>query len=229
MDKIVVVSEELKTLASERLELDPNRIAVITPSTVPRVQEARNSSYPTRIVCPATSTYREGLELLIRSISLVKRRFPDVQLFLTKKGDTLFRTMKFARELGVEPIYFYYPQAEDFYAFLASCDIGVVTSSNDVTRMVSYPAKLYDFMSVGIPIVANDVGGWTRIIRDANGGILTSSTPESLASAICEMISDPKRAHQLGQNGLEYLRSNLSAEKRVKQFYDVLVNAASHS
>jgi len=84
-------------------------------------------------------------------------------------------------------------------------------------------------MSVGLPIVANDVGAWTRYIRESGCGILTDSTSQSLAKGLLELLQNPQLIHELGQNGLNYLRSILRPDKLLKDIYDVLVKASTSS
>src|SRR6266568_1577128 len=222
VDMILVVSNELGYRLSMKYSIASQRFVVIDPCIAPRVAEPKRSQMRSKVVCPATSTHREGLELLLRGMAIVQRDFPQSQLFLTRKGDTLSKMQRLAKELRVHPEYFYFPDISRFYAFLQNCDIGVVTSSRDMTRLVSYPAKLYDYLAVGLPIVANDIGGWSRIIRDAEAGILTDSTPEALAGGISTLMRDPARAFELGNNGLEYLRSKLRPQERLETLLKVL-------
>ena len=225
VDRLVVVSGELGSRLSLKYSISPRKIVVVDPCIQPKVLHAKKSKILSKVVCPATSTYREGLELLLRSMSIVQRSFPESQIFLTRKGDTLSKIRHLANELKVNTKYFYFPDITRFYEFLQQCDIGVVTSSRDITRLISYPAKLYDYLAVGLPIVANDVGGWSRIIRDSRAGILTDSTPEGLANGILDLIRDPDRACELGNNGLEYLRSFLHPENRLETFHGLLAGA----
>ncbi len=224
-DTIVVVSQELGARLTEKYSISPDRIVVIDPCVLPRAKQARKLTTLSKIVCPATSTYREGLELLLRSMSLVQRDFPETQLFLTRKGDTLSKTKQLAKQLKIRTDYFYFADIMRFYRFLQQCDIGIVTSSEGVTRRISYPAKLYDYLAVGLPIVANDIGGWSQVIRDSGAGILTDSSPEGLATGISSLIRDPQRAFELGSNGLNYLRSELNPESRLEAFNQALTSA----
>ncbi len=227
VDRIIVVSDELRNSMATKFDLDKGKINVVNPCAFPRVQEPK-SRVPSRIVCAATNTYREGLELLLRSMKIVQSKFPEAELFLTKKGELQARVKQMANELDIHPHYSYYPRMGDFLNFLASCDIGIITSLIDVTRVVSYPAKLYDYMSVGLPIIANDVGGWCHIIKESGAGMLTESSPEALADAICFLMSNPERAQQMGKNGLNYLRWTLRPEKTLDDFYNVLLAASLH-
>jgi len=219
-DMLTVVSEEMKTFLVNRYGLSEDHLVVLLPSSVPRVKKAKRVENPSKIVVSGMATYRERLDLIIRAVPIIKREYPSSELYLTKKGDALNEVHKLASRLNVHPNYFYIASPNDFYRFLSGCHIGVLTSSMDITRLMSYPAKLYDYFSVGLPVVANDIGGWTKIIREKGVGILTESDPKSLAQGILTLLRNPSMIYELGQRGLDLLRTELNPDRPAKILYD---------
>jgi glycosyltransferase involved in cell wall biosynthesis len=219
-DMLTVVSDEMKTFLVNRYDLSEDHVVVLLPSSVPQVKEAKRVEKPSKIVFSGMATYRERLDLIIRAMPIIQREYPSSELYLTKKGDILNEVRKLANELSVHPNYFYIPSPDDFYRFLSGCHIGVLTSSTDITRLMSYPAKLYDYFSVGLPVVANDIGGWTKIIKEKGAGILTESDPKSLAQGILRLLDNPSMIYELGQRGLDLLRTELNPDRPAKILYD---------
>lgn len=228
-DIAIVVSDELKTYLNTKLSMPRERIEVVGPCMDPKFDDAKRVERPRRLVFSGMANWRERFDLILGSMRHVLQSFPDAELYATRKGDQLDSMRRIATELGVSPRYFYFSDSQSFYRFLRGCHIGLISSQNDIARRLAYPAKIWDYMAVGLPIVANDVGAWSRFIRESGAGILTDSTPEAFADGVTEIMNDPNLAYEMGQNGLSYLRTTMKANLTVRQFIDTLTRAAHSS
>jgi glycosyltransferase involved in cell wall biosynthesis len=226
MDYLVALTEEMKAYLVEEYFVEPERVVPIMHAVRPRVRKAKKVPKPSRIVHSGTFSYRERTDMLLRSMPFVLKEYSSAELYMTKKGDDLKKALRMAEQLKVSPRYFYFHSPSNFYNFLKNCHIGIITSSDDIARRVGCPAKVFDYMSVGLPVVANDVGIWTRLIRESGGGILTESTPSALAKGILELLHNPELIYEMGEKGLNFLRRVLDPEKTLKDYYDVLIHAS---
>jgi len=150
------------------------------------------------------------------------KRYPSARFYLTRKGAKLRKIRRLALKLGVFPEFTWFSSSEDFFHFLESCDIGVISSTTNIARMMAYPQKFYDYLSAGLPVVANDIGAWTKIIKENRVGVVTDNDPEAFAEGILELLENPKLIHEYGQRGIELVRQELnyyrSAEKLVSLY-----------
>lgn len=137
----------------------------------------------------------------------VKEKMPNVEFGVTRKGDLLKPLQEMAKTLGVEPEYFWFQNLEKTLKFLSSCHIGVLPTTNDVSSRISMPSKLFDYMSVGLPVIANDVGGWTDIIKKNNLGRVSRDDPVDFANCILELLSDPEELIKCGNNGIQLIKN----------------------
>jgi glycosyltransferase involved in cell wall biosynthesis len=85
--------------------------------------------------------------------------------------------------------------------------VGVLPSSDDLARRMGTPVKLFNYMSVGLPIVANDIGGWTEIIKQEKVGIITNSDPKSFAEAIVNITNNPRSMQEYSIRSLELIKT----------------------
>lgn len=228
VDSVVVVSEELKAYFVEQYQIPSDRITPIGPCMEPRVSEAKSVTDPSKLVFSGMLNYRERFDLLLRSLPYIMEGFPKTELYATRKGDQIRVMQRLARQLNIRPTYFYYNDPAEFYSFLKTCHIGLLASSNDPARLFAYPSKIWDYFSVGLPIVANDVGGWSRFIRDSGAGILTDDTPRGFAQGVVSLMEDPDLIFEMGQRGLEFIRTRMKPESLVKQFRRVLEHVAQN-
>jgi len=75
------------------------------------------------------------------------------------------------------------------------------------------PSKLFDYMSVGLPVVANDVGGWTDIIKRYNLGRISEDNPINFANGIIELLSNPEELIRCGHNGIRAIKETYNWSK----------------
>jgi glycosyltransferase involved in cell wall biosynthesis len=63
----------------------------------------------------------------------------------------------------------------------------------------SFPYVILEAMSVGLPIVASNVGGIQEALRDGQDGRLVEPRdPDPLAGALIELLEDPIRGERMG-------------------------------
>lgn len=220
-DAVIAVSEEAKKFFKEFYKVPEEKTTVVPGGAIPRVSRAKKADNPTKIVFSGMITYRENVELLIKSMPIILSQYPSAKFYLTRKGDKAEEIMKLAAKMQLNPEFFYYPSQEGFFNFLKDTDIGVLTSTSDIPRKIAYPAKLFDYMSVGLPIVSNDVGGWVRIIKENRLGIVTGNTPEEFAEAILKLLKNPHMIYECGQRGLELIKTRFNYDTSAKILYDL--------
>lgn len=214
VDLSVVVSKEMQRYVASSYNI--RKIAVVPPGSRPRIQSFKKKVLPFKAVYSGLVSYREHVDLFIRSMKYVSKKFPNTNYFMTNKGESLKRVKKLATQLTVRPNYFWYPSQDEFYKFLASCHVGVVPSLNDPARKMGTPAKLFDYMSVGLPVVANAIGAWTNIIKDEKIGILTDNNPKSFASGILRLLDNPTLLKEYGERGLALIRTKFNWDNSAK-------------
>lgn len=223
----IVVSEQMKSYVHSEYGIGNRDIYVVPPGGRLRAPQMEERPFPPKVIFAGLVSFREHVDLFVGSMPIVSEKRSDVRFFITKKGGALKRIQKLAEQLKVNPNYFWYPHEKQFYEFMMSCHIGVLPSKNDLARRMGTPAKLFAYMSVGLPVVANDVGGWTDIIKQENAGILTAGNPQSFASAILELLDDTELRLRCGRRGLEAVKTRYSWDNSAKillQAYKSLLN-----
>jgi len=103
--------------------------------------------------------------------------------------------------------------------FLAKANIGISILEKNEYYNKSPPQKIFEYMAVGLPTIANDIPTHTDYIKDGyNGFIITSA--EEMAEAILTLTYDKTRYKQLSENaktsaqkyGLEKVQSQLKED-----------------
>lgn len=116
---------------------------------------------------------------------------------------------------------------EELASKLGKSMVGLVCTHMVAEYPESYPVKMFEYMSAGIPVVASECPLWRQIVTEANCGILVDPMdPQAIASAIEELIEDPRRAEQMGRNGRNAVEAQYnwrSQEEKLLQLYERLI------
>lgn len=205
VDLTVSLSDAMREYVLSNYEIDPSRVVVIPPGGRLFLDEYVERPLPPKVVYAGMVSYRKHVDLFVRSMPYVKDERANVEFYITRKGDLLASVQKLAQKLKVDPSYFWFADFEKTLKFLSSCHIGALPTTNDISARISMPSKLFDYLSVGLPIVANDVGGWTDIIKNNDVGRVTPDDPHDFAKSILELLESPEQMAECGRRGMELI------------------------
>ena len=228
LDHIVVVSEQMRDYVVANYSISCDGVSVVPPGGRPIVDESvlKKREEPFKVVYAGLVSSRENTELFVRSIPFVEKRASSVQFFITEKGEAIGKIKKLAKNLGVKPNFFWYDDYDRVNGFLSSCHMGILCSSDDLARQMGTPVKLFTYLSAGLPIVANDVGGWLRIVKEERVGLLTDNTPEAFASTINQLLGDDDLRIKFSRNALRAVAEKYSWDRSRESLVKVYENFA---
>jgi len=97
-----------------------------------------------------------------------------------------------------------------------------------IGNLVAVPSYIEPFglvaaeaMSLGLPVIASDVGGLAEIVEDGISGILAPpKNANALAAAIENVLNDPELACELGENGRRRVLEKFTMEKMVDRWIE---------
>jgi glycosyltransferase involved in cell wall biosynthesis len=115
------------------------------------------------------------------------------------------------RDLGIAGRVLFTGWRRDLPRICADLNVLVVSSDNEGT-----PVSAIEAMASGCPVVATRVGGLPDLIEDQKTGRLVPPRDvEALASAIIELLNNPKTVRQLSQNAKEAVRDRFIVQRLV--------------
>lgn len=207
----ITISHSLKNFLIKKFgrEYSP-KIKVINNGGIPILNKPKMKVGPPKIINSGMVVQRSNFELFMESMRYLLREYPEAQIYVTKKGEKLKQIMKLAKKMNLNIDFYWKETNKEFIELLSNCHVGVVTSSYNLTRKLGFVAKILDYFSVGIPVVGNDIGGWTSVISEEKVGILSTNDPRDMAEKIIYFIENPEIAYKYGQRAIELLKNKYS-------------------
>ena len=172
------------------------------------------------IVYQGTLDKLRHLEVLIYALAHLKRNGHKVKLLMVGDGNDRGNLEELARHLGLESEVIFTGQVPYFEVpqFIACADVALSPIPPLDIYKVSSPTKLFEYMAMAKPVVANEeIPEHKEVLEQSGGGILVPFTPEAIAQAITELLDNPQKAVEMGQTGREWVVANRTYEVLARQ------------
>jgi len=220
------VSEATKTEIVRRLGMRGEEWRVIV-NGVPtpeghreRVRQELGIQPDARLLLAVGNLYSvKGHDVLVRAMAAVARRenLPTWTLAVAGRGEEREGLERLARELEVDSKVVFLGFREDVGDLLHAADLFVHPS-----RSEGLPLAVIEAMSVGLPVVASDVGGIPEVVSDGVTGILVPPEDvDSLAAGIASLLADPARAEAIGETGRRAARDAYGIDRMVERYLEL--------
>ena len=83
----------------------------------------------------------------------------------------------------------------------AGAGVGLATLLPRPNYLQALPTKLFEYMAMGIPVLASDFPLWRRLVEEAGAGRVAEPSPGPVAQTLVHMVSDPGRLWRYAQSG----------------------------
>ncbi|WP_185974746.1 glycosyltransferase [Deinococcus detaillensis] len=101
---------------------------------------------------------------------------------------------------------------------MGTARIGLLLFHPTPNHLEALPNKLFEYMSVGIPIIASNFPLWTKIINETRCGLVVNpKIPQETAEAIEYLINNQKEAEAMGYRGQEAVENIYSWEPQAQK------------
>lgn len=121
------------------------------------------------------------------------------------------------------------PYAE-MAAVTAGCHVGTLGYTGSLAP-ASLPNRLFEYMSVGVPVVGPIESPWVvQVINEHRAGsTFSNADPRTLADAIDHLYLNPSVAREMGDRGREAIGRRLSWDAQFERIWALLVQESSSS
>lgn len=169
------------------------------------------------------------LDMIIEAFSIVRTLEADVKLLIVGDGNDRLHLQELSESIGHSKDIIFAGKVSyfDMPTILKTATIALCPVPPLDIYMVSSPTKLFEYMIMGIPIIANEeIPEQREAIEESGGGVLAKFDAESFANNIIKLLNDPHEAIDIGIKGRKWVLRNRSYEsmaiKVEKRYFDLL-------
>jgi glycosyltransferase involved in cell wall biosynthesis len=173
---------------------------------------------------------RGSLQIL-RALELVKKEGVNVRWECVGRVDATFKAelISFAKSCDLDEIRIWgYMNASEAWRVMAHCHIGAAILAPQPNYVESYPTKLFEYMALGIPVIASNFPLYRAVVEGERCGICVDPLRiEEIAQAILYLVRNPAIAVKMGESGKRAVEKkyNWNIEKvKLSKFYDELLS-----
>jgi glycosyltransferase involved in cell wall biosynthesis len=223
--KIVVMSKRTAINIADRYNVPQNKIYIVPPgANIPEQLLTIQDSQPERHYRPKQKAFvigfiglfpeRKGLPTIAEAVRLLRAAGYDIRLFVIGNCPPLISQQDGVTHFGAIDKRV---ETDRFIEIVRSVDIGCMLSHAELTGIA-----LLEFLRMGVPIIATDVGGTPDIVGLGAGELVPPDiSPDDLAQHFARMIDEPERLTALQQNAWRR-RHNASWRRAVRELRGVL-------
>ena len=172
---------------------------------------------------------RNGLEIAIRAISMLKDELKQLKLKIIGDGDDILRLSELVTELGlldIVQIIRGMMSLEKLVPIINDADVGIVPILYDEFTRYMLPTKLLEYVAMGKPVICSRTATIEAFFNDTMVQFVSPGNVSELAGAIRELYEHPEKRRLLSVAANQFTRE-YNWEKQKQAYYqliDSLVN-----
>lgn len=208
MEHVFVVAEEqTERLVGVGFDRSKTSVVMNTPDVDYYIDQARqaggaNAGENVLLYIGKVDAHR-GIELLVRAMPSIVRRYPKVKLSIVGDGTEKQHLEALARELGVggQVAFAGWVSFDRVPGLIAASTVCLIPHLRSEHTETTIPNKIFDYMTFAKPVLVSDCAPLMRIVNDAHcGAAFRSGDAADLADKAVRLLGDPER-EAIGENG----------------------------
>lgn len=185
-----------------------------------------------KIIYLGAMSKTRGLLEVIEAFSLVAKERPSWELCLVgssrpKSFEQEMKDLAARRGVGSNVKFIEWVPYEEKERLSSQAAMGVITFLPYSNNTSCLPNKLFDYMLVGLPVIASDFPLYREVVEPAQCGLIVDpSKPEEIARAMEHLIEHPEEARRMGENGRRAVLEKYNWEKeseRLLRIYEAVL------
>jgi glycosyltransferase involved in cell wall biosynthesis len=196
-DAVITVNESMRQRLSA---ISRSPVAVVMNLPDPAVFGPRQPSRPPRagqwLVYSGTIAHRNGLDLVVRALSVLAPEFPRLGFRIIGEGPAVESLLRQAEDEGVaDRVEFrsFVPHHE-IPAVVSDAVAGVSAQREDAFGALVFSVKVAEYVALGLPVICSGTATMRHYFAADELLFFETADPADLARAIRNLLTDPAAA-----------------------------------
>ncbi len=156
--------------------------------------------------------------LLLKSLQYLPKEVQEkIQVSIVGDGPQRKSVEQYIKEQNIPNVVLHgtLPR-EEIFVILHDSDIFVLLSEWE-----GLPITILEAMSIGLPVIASDVGGISEAVDASNGILISSEQPQEVADAIVTILEDSVKREQMKRASIQKVETTFSLTHMLEQIEHV--------
>jgi len=192
--------------------INPKKIKVVYNAVkIENKTPLQKERLPETIVYAGRLHPTKGVDILLKALAIVKKKFPYTKLIILGDGPSKQELLELTRKLNLTEnvIFKGIVPPEEVLDWFSKAQFSVVPSLHEAFGLVVIEA-----MKTATPVIASNTDGPAEIIRDGIDGFLFPiKNHQKLAEKMIYLLKNPLKAREMGINAFERVKNNFNLEK----------------
>ncbi|MFX1450626.1 MAG: glycosyltransferase family 4 protein [Promethearchaeota archaeon] len=227
MRKIIAVSKYVKEVILD-LKINPSKVKIIYNGTDINQFNPSNEGDEVKdklkikddfiILTVRKFFYRKGLQYLIKAISLIKKKIPNIKLIIIGYGPYESNLKALTNKLALQNhvLFLGKIQNQNLPPYYAASDVFVIPS-----LVEGFGVAAAEAMAMELPLISTNIKGLIEVSDSRNAIVIPPANESAIADAIIKLWQDPNLRKELGKKGRQKVL-NLFNWPRAAQEYNNL-------
>lgn len=118
-----------------------------------------------------------------------------------------------------------YIKSAEGYALSVNATIGLCLVNKNANSYESYPRKMFEYMSIGLPFITSDFPLYKNVAEKHQCGVCVNpSSPTEIAADIEKMMNDSSKREQMAKNGIKAAEEHFDWKNEEVKLLDLYRN-----
>jgi glycosyltransferase involved in cell wall biosynthesis len=207
------VAEQVFQLPATSFHVVPNGMQPVAPPAL--CLRERPPDAPFVLGHVGSMIHQKGWHLLAEAAERLNRDALRVRVVLAGRGPEEESARAWANR---------HSAWAEFRGFVPNPRVSVMPDL-DILCLMSHweglPMSIVEAMSVGLPVIATDVGGVREAVVHGETGLLVARTPDALADAVSRLMAEPDRLVALQARARQVFAERFTLARVVEQYQQV--------
>jgi glycosyltransferase involved in cell wall biosynthesis len=152
---------------------------------------------------------RQGQDIAVRAVSLLRDRIPNLALHIYGEGSFLMHVRELVRTLRLDELVHFHGTVaiERIVESLARADVVLVPNKRNPFTELNFPTRIFEALRMEKPVIAPRTQGVLDYFDEGSLFFFEPGSAEDLAEKIVDIYSNPVRSREVVERGVEvYLR-----------------------
>jgi len=199
----------------------------LVPGTVDierfQISQASPLTFEYILYCGSLTLNKDGVNILIESFKRLIQKYPEINLVLIGKGDTIEEEniiKELVVNLNIEKKVFFLGQMArmEIPSYLNNAKILALARPKSIVADAGFPSKLTEYLATGVPVVVTKVGEIPIYLKDKENAFLSEpDSAEEFADKLDFVLSNYEFAIRVGLKGKELTNTIFNYNFQVKR------------